>query len=136
MNDTKYPKTQVMLSLLSETLSPKDILSAKLMGQISAAITAERIHRNMSQSEFADLLKVKQSQVSRWESGDYNFTVNKLADISASLELDPCFSFKPLTQTKNSSQLQASSKIAHISDYREKTYKTNFSKAATEIMEG
>ena len=79
---------QDLFGLFEEILSPADVLSAKLMTQISGIITKERIKRHMTQSEFAGYLNVTQSQISRWEHGDYNFSLEKIADIAAKLNLD------------------------------------------------
>ena len=69
---------QDLFGLFEEILSPADVLSAKLMAQISGIITKERIKRHMTQSEFAGYLNVTQSQISRWEHGDYNFSLEKI----------------------------------------------------------
>lgn len=76
-----------LLSAISEGLDAADILSGKLESQISLALMNERIARKMTQSEFAELLGVKQSQISKWEAEDYNFTVEKLAKITTALDL-------------------------------------------------
>ena len=48
MNKKKTPNNiEDLLSLFSETLTPADVLSAKLMAQFSNAITSERLHLNM-----------------------------------------------------------------------------------------
>ena len=41
---------------------------------IANAIYHERKRRGMSQAEFADLFDVAQPMVSKWESGEYNFS--------------------------------------------------------------
>lgn len=79
---------QDLLALFEETLTPANVLSSKLMAQISTIITKERIKRHMTQSEFAKYIDVTQSQISRWEHGDYNFTLEKIADVAAKLNLD------------------------------------------------
>ena len=54
MNKKKTPNNiEDLLSLFSETLTPADVLSAKLMAQFSNAITSERLNLNMSQKDFA-----------------------------------------------------------------------------------
>lgn len=77
-----------LLSLFEDTLSPADVLSSKLMAQVSAAFTRERLKLHLTQSEFAKHIGVTQSQISRWEHGDYNFSLEKIADIAAKLNLD------------------------------------------------
>ena len=49
MNKKKTPNNiEDLLSLFSETLTPADVLSAKLMAQFSNAITSERLNLNIS----------------------------------------------------------------------------------------
>lgn len=77
-----------LLSLFEETLAPADVLSAKAMSEASRSITSERLRLNMNQKDFAEYIHVKQSQVSRWESGQYNFSIHKLAEIASALDMD------------------------------------------------
>lgn len=48
----------------------------------------------MTQAEFAKILNVNQSQISKWEAEDYNFTVEKLSEIATALDLYLDISFK------------------------------------------
>ena len=58
MNKKKTPNNiEDLLSLFSETLTPADVLSAKLMAQFSNAITSERLNLNMSQKYFCKTYK-------------------------------------------------------------------------------
>lgn len=77
-----------LLDLFSEVLSASDILSSKLMAQVSTAITKERLKMRMNQKEFAGYLGVTQSEISRWEHGDYNFSLKKVAELATRLEMD------------------------------------------------
>ena len=77
-----------LLDLFANSLDPADILAAKLMSQISSAIARERIKLHMNQSESSKLIGASQSLVSRWEHGDYNFSIHKLANIATRLNLD------------------------------------------------
>ena len=89
MTNTITPATlDDLLSLFTETLSPAEVLSSKAMAEASKSITKERLRLKMKQSEFADYIHVKQSLVSRWESGQYNFSIQKLSEIAASLDMD------------------------------------------------
>ena len=54
MNKTQTPGINELLSLFAETLTPADVLSAKLISQFSNSITSERLRLNMSQKQFAD----------------------------------------------------------------------------------
>ncbi len=77
-----------LLELFKESLTPSEMLYAKLTAQVSAGITKERLKLNMTQTEFAQHMGATQPIISRWESGDCNFSVKKLAEIAALLNLD------------------------------------------------
>jgi len=77
-----------VLGSLENSVSSADIISAMLLGKISAAITQSRLNLQMTQKEFADYLGVSQGIVSRWEGGDYNFTVKTLAELAEKLDLE------------------------------------------------
>lgn len=62
-----------------------------ILYDISTKILDKRLEMNMSQSEFADLLGVSQPMVSKYESGDYNFTIKQVCGLSAKLNLKPSF---------------------------------------------
>ncbi|WP_370812708.1 helix-turn-helix transcriptional regulator [Butyricicoccus pullicaecorum] len=74
-----------LLSAISENLSAEEILSADVLSDLSAQITKERMRRKMTQSQFAELLEVSQGMVSKWESKDYNFTIETLCKIAVHL---------------------------------------------------
>lgn len=76
-----------MFVLFEDKISSADINAADCMGKISAAIVKQRIEMDMTQKEFAKYLDVSQGMVSRWEGGDYNFTIKGLADIVEKLGL-------------------------------------------------
>ncbi len=77
-----------LLELFKESLDPSEMLCAKLTAQVSAGITKERLKRNMTQTEFAQYMSTTQPIISRWESGDCNFSIKKLAEIASLLNLD------------------------------------------------
>ena len=77
-----------LFDLFEDSLSPADVLSSKMMAQISTAITKERIKLGMNQKDFATHIGATQSLVSRWEHGDYNFSIRKIAEIASRLNLD------------------------------------------------
>ncbi len=72
---------------LSEFVDKSDVMSAKALGRISAQITKKRAELGMNQSRFADYMNVSQAMISKWESGDYNFTITTIAQIFAKLNL-------------------------------------------------
>ena len=84
------------------------MLSAKLMAQFSNAITSERLNLNMSQQDFAKHISATQSLISRWECGDYNFSINKIAEIAAKLDLNVDFKInkcQPITDNSSNDDM-------------------------------
>ena len=59
----------------------------KQRAKIAASIFRARKTRQLSQSEFADLCGVSQAMVSKWESGDCNFTIDGWSELSHKLNL-------------------------------------------------
>ena len=53
--------------------------------EIIDAVIAARIERKMTQSELAELANTKQSNISRFESGNYNPTVEFLQKLAEAL---------------------------------------------------
>ena len=76
------------LQIFEEELTIADINASRYLGKISAAIAKCRIDMKATQKEFSEYLGISQGMVSRWESGDYNFTVRGLAEIAEKLGLE------------------------------------------------
>ena len=83
-----------VFKLFEEHLSMADISAARYLGKISAAIAKKRLEMGLSQKEFAEFLHVSQGMISKWESGDYNFTIRGLAELSESLDMELYVNFK------------------------------------------
>ena len=77
-----------LFELFEDTLEPSDVLAAKLMAQVSTSITKERLKLKMNQQEFSEYIHISQALVSRWEHGDCNFTLKKIAEIATQLNLN------------------------------------------------
>lgn len=80
-----------LLNAFAEHMSSAAFKTALINAQISARITKERIDRKMTQTDFAKLLGVTQPMVSKWEAGDYNFTISSVSQIFEKLGLDYSF---------------------------------------------
>lgn len=96
MNSKAEPaKLEDLLALFENVIQPEDIIYAKISSQVSSAIVKERLRLKMNQKEFADYIHSQQSLVSRWESGKYNFSLRKLSEISAALDMKLNLSLTP-----------------------------------------
>ena len=84
---------------LTEDKSKDEIKQIKELVIISTKIQLARIEKGLTQKEFANLMGVTQGMVSRWESGEYNFTIDTLLSICKALDLEffPSLSKKKLT---------------------------------------
>lgn len=58
-----------------------------LCAKVSANILKKRIQSGKTQKEFAKYMGVSQGMVSKWESGNYNFTIKAIAEIFDKLNI-------------------------------------------------
>ena len=86
MNDNL--KNVTTTDWLSKGLTEYEIEHIKELALISAKIQFKRLELEMSQKEFAKMMGVSQGMVSKWESGEYNFTITTLKQICDKLGLD------------------------------------------------
>ena len=114
MNNKYSCTVSDLFDMFADSLKPEDVLTSKLISQISSAITEERLKRGLNQSEFAQLIHVSQPLVSRWEHGEYNFSLKKLAEIAVKLNLDVSIDF-----SQNASSL-SNSRDFDLSDTKAK----------------
>ena len=75
-------------SWLVSSLTKEQVNKLELIHEISMAIVRERKKLGMNQTEFAKFLGVTQGMVSKWESGEYNFTLENISNIFVKLNLD------------------------------------------------
>lgn len=73
---------------ISSKLSENEFEECKKIAIIAARIRLKRLEMNMSQKEFAKFMGVTQVMVSKWEHGEYNFTIKKLSEIEAKLGIN------------------------------------------------
>ena len=125
-----------LADLLNDLISPTEALFADIQGQIAASFSKERLSRNLSQKQFAELIGASQSQVSKWESGDFNFTINTLVKFAIALEKRVTISFSDLESVKKTDN----SKIVYLPDsshFKQQSYRPVYGHSITEdIQEG
>lgn len=88
-------KNNEMFDFLSNYLSKSDIYAAQTIAKISMYILKCRLDLNMTQKEFAKKMGVTQAMISKWESAEYNFTIETIAHISEKLNTSFDIEFKP-----------------------------------------
>lgn len=124
MSEKKMYGINDLLVLFEKSLKPEDILTAKLMAQVSTSITKERLKLRMNQKDFAQHIHASQSLVSRWEHGDYNFSIRKIAEIASSLNLDVSVNFHvPYSyESQDSIEYQEPSTFSKVVRYKSKGF--------------
>lgn len=88
-----------LYDVLTKNVSNAEIRTAMVISDIALTILNERINRNMTQKAFAEFMGVTQGMVSKWESGDYNFTVSSVANIFEKLGIS--FEFNIMHKNTN-----------------------------------
>lgn len=86
--DKKNMTMEELINNLSGEITGGDIVAAKQLAKVSATLAKVRIDRGMNQKEFARCIGVSQGMISRWESKEYNFTIEALSDICDKLGLE------------------------------------------------
>ena len=76
-----------LFELFEDCLTDEEMIASDLLAKISNRIIKERLDKQMSQVEFAKYLGVTQAMVSKWESEQYNFTIEALVKIFYKLDL-------------------------------------------------
>ncbi len=66
---------------LTEGFTEIEVKQNRDLGDISAEIEMRRHEMGLNQKQMAELLGVSQGMVSRYESGEYNFTIGSLNEI-------------------------------------------------------
>ena len=76
----KRAKTSLR-ELLSD-ITPEERAEARLSFQISNRLDTLMQERGLSKKQFADAIGKRPSEITRWLSGEHNFTISTLAVIS------------------------------------------------------
>lgn len=79
---------KTMISALALHLNDEETTLSALQSMIAAEITGRRIDMNLTQKDLAHLLNVSQSTLSKWESGETNFTLSTLVSIATKLDIE------------------------------------------------
>lgn len=100
---------------LGENLSDETFQLSIFQGLIAAEISMRRQELGLSQQQLADKLGVSQTLVSRWETGDVNFTLSTLVKISLALGLQmqsPIAPRPPLRYSEHGDKIISFSSVA------------------------
>lgn len=104
------------LEKLTSEMSASKLYYYDILYTLSTTVLENRLKREMTQKDFAKLLGISQAMVSKYESGDYNFTVKQICKICEKLNLSPDLSLSNLnTSEKNEYRNSASKNIENTS---------------------
>ena len=84
-----------VFEFISNYVSKSDVYATTAIAKISAFIYKRRKELGMSQRAFAKMMDVTQGMVSKWESAEYNFTIESIAQISEKLNVTFDIEFSP-----------------------------------------
>ena len=87
--------TKEMYEFISNYISKSDIYAASVIAKISAFIINYRYKTGMTHKEFAKFMGVTQGMISKWESAEYNFSVESIAQIAEKLGVTVDITFTP-----------------------------------------
>ncbi|MDR2898792.1 MAG: helix-turn-helix domain-containing protein [Clostridiales bacterium] len=87
MNNKKLVYAVDVVNALADKLTLADLYSAHAISEVSVAIFKKRVSLGLTQKELGEKLGVKQSMISKWENGDYNFTLETIAEICAKMDM-------------------------------------------------
>lgn len=76
-----------MFNFISEHISKGDIYASKAIAKVAMFLYKYRKNLKMSQKDFARMMGVTQGMVSKWESAEYNFTIENIAQIAEKLNV-------------------------------------------------
>ncbi|MBD5180751.1 MAG: helix-turn-helix transcriptional regulator [Bacteroidales bacterium] len=68
---------------LLSCVSPEERAEARLSFQISNRLDALMKEKGLSKKQFADAIGKRPSEITRWLSGEHNFTISTLAMLSS-----------------------------------------------------
>lgn len=80
---------------LTKDMTASEMAKTALHIQIQQMIHDTRMAKGWTQKDLAEKMGVKQSLVSRWESGECNYTIDTLIDIADALGLSVQCPLKP-----------------------------------------
>lgn len=84
-----------LIKAITQNMTAAEMAKAAINIQIQQMIHDTRMEKGWTQKVLAEKMGVKQSLVSRWESGDCNYTIDTLVDIADALGLSVQCPLKP-----------------------------------------
>lgn len=76
-------RAKTTLRELLSDITPEERAEARLSFQISNRLDALMTERGLSKKQFAEAIGKRPSEITRWLSGEHNFTISTLAMLSS-----------------------------------------------------
>ena len=114
-----------LVEALTQSMSVVETAKTALHIELSQIIREARKQLNLSQKELAEKMGVKQSLVSRWESGECNYTIDTLIEIADALGLSVQCPLKIDSQTVSTGPESVKSDAANNSAYKMPDFSSN-----------
>ena len=74
-------KYENLLDFMAEYLTYEDIITARANAKITALIIKARCNAKLTKKEFAKIMGVSTSTITKWESAEYDFSISQMANI-------------------------------------------------------
>ena len=103
---------------LTKDMTAAEMAKTALHIQIQQMVHDTRMAQGWTQKDLAEKMGVKQSLVSRWESGECNYTIDTLIDIADSLGLSVQCPLKPDDQVVSTEPENVKSDVANNTTYK------------------
>ena len=101
MADKKYGTFEDMMDIFKNDITAADIMSANISAEISSFLVHKRMSMGLNQTQFGEYMGVSQGMVSKWEGGEYNYTIESLCRIASKLDLDLTVKYIPPSHSHN-----------------------------------
>lgn len=107
-----------LIDALTKNMTVADMAKTALHIQIRHMIHDTRLAKGWTQKDLAEKMGVKQSLVSRWESGECNYTIDTLIDIADALGLSVQCPLKPDDKIMSTESENVKPDIANNTAYK------------------
>ena len=111
-------KNDEMFDFLSEYVTKSDVYAADAIAKISMQLFKARKNLNMTQKAFAAMMGVSQGMVSKWESANYNFTIENIAQIAEKLNMTFEIKVHPESEYIENYRRERRTEFTHSNQYR------------------
>ncbi len=107
-----------LIDALAKNMTTAELAKAAVNIQIQQMIHDTRMAKGWTQKDLAEKMGVKQSLVSRWESGECNYTIDTLIDIADALGLSVQCPLKPDDKIMSTEPENVKSDVANNTAYK------------------